>query len=389
MENIMSNSKDQKNMPVKADGKKKYKWTKKKIIAATVIGAAVLSFVVFMIIALVMQLGPIRPIKSTEEEARVVGEVNGFEVKYEELRYVTLLHKQSLEAKMGKYETLDTEAREVYERELEARVLEDIKSNYVILSLCEEYGIKTDTRDAKNYVQDQIEAVLAEDFGGDKELYKAWLAENDMTDAFLRLTYKTYYLENELFAYFVENNIDIEYDETTQNGLVEHILDSEEWIRTIHIFYPKTQPVGVSTSYYDASKASSYAAADMAKLNAIANGEQRYDAMLPMIGKVPMVYGFSTTGNGFYITHGQMGEAYESAAFALENYGISDVVETEDGFFVIMKAPKEEAHVRAQASDLLSQYRYAALKKHMDAKAEEIIFVGNDYFNSISLVEID
>ena len=201
------------------------------------------------------------------------------------------------------------------------------------------------------------------------------------------MTYKTYYLENELYAYFVENKIDIEYDETTRNGLVNHILASEEWIRTIHIFYPKTQPVGVST--YNAANAKSYAMEDIAKLNAIAKGEQRYDAMMPMIGKSPMVDGFSTIGNGFYITHGQMGEAYESAAFALEIYGVSDVVETEDGFFVIMKAPKEEAHVREHADDLLNQYRYAALKSHMDAKAEEIAFAGNDYFISISLVEID
>jgi hypothetical protein len=376
-------------LPQKAEGKKKYNWTKKKIIAASIIGAAVLSFVIFMVIALVLQLGPIRPIKSTEEEARVVGTVGGYEVRYEELRYVTLLHKQSLDAELGKYEELDIEEREAYEKELEARVLEDIKSNYVILSLCDKYGIDTDSRAVKKAVQNDIEGALKEDFGGDKDAYKTWLAENNMTDAFLRFTYKTYNLENALLDHFVENKIDIEYDETTKKQLVEYILESEDWVRTIHIFYPLTQPQGISTSYYDAGRAQSYALKDIESLRAIKGGESRYDAMLPMIGKVPMVYGFSTTGNGFYFTYGQMGESYESVAFALDIYDVSDVVETEDGCFVIMRLPKEEELVKAQADDLLNQYRYAALKNQMDAKTAELTFVGNDYFDSINLVEID
>lgn len=384
----MANNKNRKNLLQKAEGKKKYNWTKKRIIAASIIGAAVLSFVIFMIIALVLQLGPIRPIKSSEEDARVVGNVNGYEVRYEELRYVTLLHKQSLDIELGKYGELDTAGREAYEKELEARVFEDIKNNYVILSLCDKYGIDTDSRGVKKSVQNDIEAALEEDFGGDKDRYIAWLAENNMTDAFLRFTYKTYHLENALFDHFVENKIDIEYDETTKNRLVEHILASEEWVRTIHIFYPKTQPQGISAGYYDSNRAESYATKDIESLRAVASGESRYNAMLPMIGKVPMVYGFSTTGNGFYFTYGQMGDVYEKAAFDLEFYGVSEAVETEDGFFVIMRLPKEEKHVRDQADELLNQYRYAALKKQMDAMKADINFVGNDYFESIKLVEI-
>ena len=385
----MASNKNHADTANKSTEKKQYKWTKKKVIAASIIGAAVLSFVVFLIIALVMQLGPIRPIKSTEDEARVVGEVDGHCVKYEELRYVTLLHKQSLDKEIGEYDSLDASGRVEYEKELEKRVLEDIKSNYVILSLCADYGVDTDSRDVKKNVQNEIEATLSEDFGEDKDKYKAWLAENNMTDAFLRLTYKTYYLENKLLQHFIDNKVDLEYDATTKNGLVEHILESDDWIRTIHIFYPNTQPVGVDKSFYDASSAREYAEEDAASLKAISGGETRYKAMLPMIGRVPMVYGFSTTGHGFYFTHGQMGELYENAAFGAELYGVSDVIETEDGCFVIMRLPKEEEHVRAQADDLLGQYRYAALKKQMDAKKAEIRFIGNDYFDSINLAEID
>lgn len=377
----MSINKNNNALSQKA-GKKKYQWTKKKIIAASIIGAAVLSFIIFLTIVLVMQLGPIRPIKSTEEEARVVGTVGGYEVRYEELRYITLLHKQSLNATLGKYDTLDPAGKEEYERQLSERVIEDLKSNYVILTLCDKYGIDTDSKQADNYVQDGIEAFVEESFGGDKKEYKAWLAKNGMTDAFLRLTYKTYYLETALMDHFVENKIDLEYDETTLGGLVSHILASDEWVRSVHAFYPKT------SDYIDVSGSADKAQALVEELSAIKDDSDRYSAMRSAIGRAPFVSGVSITGNGVYFTYGQMGEDYETATFELKDFEASEVVETEDGYYVIMRMPKDETHIKAQATTLLSQYRYLALKKHMDAQESTISFEGNSYFNTIDLMDI-
>lgn len=42
-----------------------------------------------------------RPIKSTDEELAVVGQVGGFDVLYEELRYVTINYKKQLESEYG------------------------------------------------------------------------------------------------------------------------------------------------------------------------------------------------------------------------------------------------------------------------------------------------
>ena len=138
-------SKD-KNLVVKekADAKSGKKgWTKNKIIAASIIGAAVLSFVIFMIIVLVMNLGPLRPIKSSDQDNRVVGECGEYEIRYEELRYITLLHKATLDKSFGEYEKLDETSRKAYDAELEKKVMEDMVNNYVILSLCDKYGIDT------------------------------------------------------------------------------------------------------------------------------------------------------------------------------------------------------------------------------------------------------
>ena len=379
----MSKNNKSKALPAKKESAKK-NWTKKKKIAAAILGVAVVSFIIFAVIMLVTYLSGVRPIKSSEEEARVVGEVDGYEVRYEELRYITLLHRRSLDTKHGKYDTLDANGKKAYEAELEELVLHDLENNYIILSLCEDYGIDTDSREAKDYAQSAVENRYAE-LGDSKDAYKAWLKENNMTDAFFRLVAKNVYLEEALLDHFIENKIDIAYDEESKDKLVAHILDKEgeEWIRTIHIYYPKKH------DFFDVSRSEACAYDAYQQLIAVEDAAERHYLMQKsLIAKAPPVDGFSTMDNGFYFTRGTMGELYENAAFALDVYEASPVVETDDGYYVIMRVPMEKEHLNRLADDLLDQYRRAALRGKIDEKREKISFVGNDYFKGLKLIEI-
>ena len=363
-------------------------WTKKKIIAASVVSVVVIAAI---ILALVLAFNWVRPIESTEEEARVVGTVGNFEVRYEEPRYITLLHKASLDSELGKYDELDAEGKAEYERLLEERVMADIKNNYVILSLCDEYGIKTDSYAANSYVNDGIKNVVKTDFGGSMDKYKEWLKKNNITDSVLRLIFRVEFLEGELYNYVVENSTEIEYDEQNLPEFIEYVMDSEDWIRTVHVFYPHKL---MNLEWYSEEYIASYNAKAMAQaardtvVTSSWTDEVRMDTMYSEIGRAPMIQGISTTGNGSYFTHGQMGEKYETAAFALEKYGVSEVVETEDGYYVIMRLLKQEEDVSAQVETLLGYYRYAVLKELMDAEEEALTFTGNEYFNSFELVEV-
>ena len=360
-------------------GEKKKWWTKKKIIAASVIGVALIAAAVVVGVVLATS---VRPIASTEEEARVVGTVGKFEVRYEELRYITLLHRADLDADLGEYSKLGDEEKAKYEALLEERVMEDVKKNYVILSLCEKYGIKTDSSDVKTYVNDEMKTYIKDNFDGSMSKYKEWLAANNLTDSFIRFNFKINFLESELLEHFIENKIDIEYDEQSLKEFIEHVMTDEDWARTIHAYYPKKSDV------IDTSNIKTRAEKARNTVIAVARDDERFDAMRREIGKAPFVAGYSTTGNGLYFTYGQLGEEYESAAFSLELYGVSDVIETEDGYYVIMRLPPEESDVKAQVETLLVQYQYAALKKHMDSEREKLSFAGNDYFGSISLMGI-
>lgn len=382
-------AKNERNMPQKPGAIVTGKWwTKKKIIAASVVGVVAIAAIIFVA---VMAFNRIAPIESTEEEARAVGTVGGFEVRYEELRYITLLHKASLDAELGKYDSLDESGKAEYEEKLNGRVMADIENNYVILSLCEKYGIKTDSYAAKKYVDDSIKNVVKTDFDGSVEKYKDWLEENNITDSVLRLLFKVEFLEGELLDYVDENNMGIEYDEQNLPEFIEYVMDSEDWIRTVHIFYPRKL---TNTDWYSEEYLASYnglAMAQTARDNVVSSSwkdEERVDTMYSEIGRAPMIQGISTTGNGSYFTWGQMGDEYESAAFALDEYGVSEVVEAEDGYFVIMRLQKEESDVKAQVEILLSYYRYAVLKEQMDAEEELLSFEGNEYFGSFELVDV-
>jgi len=378
--NLVAKVKTDEKSVKKGPGKKG--WTKNKIIAVSIIGAAVLSFIVFMVIVLVMNLGPLRPIKSSEQDNRVVGKCGGYDVRYEELRYITLLHKATLDNSLGEYEELDEATRAAYNAELEKRVMDDIVSNYVILSLCDEFGIDTDSVSLDKEVQAQVEAFVESDLGGSKDDYVAFLADNDLTDAFLRLMYKVNILEGKLLDHFVENGIDIEYGEENKGEFVKYVMGNEEWLRTIHVYYPK------ESEYIDTSKSLERATAASERLNEESDDNKRHAAMKSEIGKAPFVSGYSTTGNGIYFTHGQMGDAYESAAFGLETYGVSDVIEVEHGYYVIMRLPKIEEDVKINADALLTQYQYAVLKTYENAQKKEIEFVGNSYFEGLKLSDI-
>lgn len=362
----------------------KKKWSKKKKVAAAILITAAASFVIFIAIVIAMNVGGVRPIKSTEEQARVVGTVDGYEVRYEELRYITLLHKASLDSKYGKYSTLDEDGKKAYEAELESRVLKDIENNYVILSLCKDYKIDTDSKKVNDHVQNTVEDIVNNDHGGSVDKYKAWLEKNNQTDAFLRLTVKTVHLESLLYDHFVNNKIGIEYNDENKDKFVQHVLagEGESWIRTIHLFYPK------QNDYYDVSNSLTDANEALERLRAEGDDGQRLSLMMSLIGGAPFVNGYSTIENGFYFTEGAMGEDYENAAFALDVYGVSEIVDTEEGYYVIMRVPMEENHVKRQVNELLTQYRYASLKRKMDEKREKISFKGNDYFNSIKLIDI-
>lgn len=360
----------------------KFVWTKKRKIAAGIIGAGALSLIIFAIIIFVLDLGPLRETPRSEEEARVVGECEGYEVYYDELRYITLLFREELDAKCGKYDTLSSEKKAEYEAELDLIVREEIKRNYVILALCEKYGVDTDSSEARSYVKEAIEDLVDELESRDK--YAEWLKTNNLTDALVRFIYKTDYLEKALLEQLTRSGEVVEFTAANLDDFVSFVMEEEIYAKVIHVYYPREHFLysdrGTSMEK-EVSKA-------LQKINDATSDSERYSAMKSLIGNAPYVQGYSVEGIGSYITYGQMHEDFEKTTFALEDWQCSDVVELEEGCYIIMRMPKVRDEVARKAYELVEYYRYAILKQLKDAKQENITFNGNDYFNGIKLIDI-
>ena len=121
-----------------------------------------------MALALVLMLTALAGCTSRadRENQRVIGESGGFDVLYEELRFVTLLVKDAMAGEYGADIWKNADTAEQYRAELEERVMDKLRANYMVLATCAAYGISTDSKEADNYVDRQIDQLITQECGG-------------------------------------------------------------------------------------------------------------------------------------------------------------------------------------------------------------------------------
>ncbi len=389
-------SENNKNKPLSREELKEIvkKRKKKRIILVTCITVAAI-IAATLIGLLVWHLVRVRPIKRTDEQAEVVGQVGDYDIYYDEFSYLVSIHKADIEYRYG---TVNWEGSSDFASKCKEYViqdvLEDIEKNYIVLTLCEQNGIDTDSKQINREVNDQIKTIIKEDFGGKKSAYKEWLAENNLSDAYYRLVWKVTLLEEDLLDKLIEDGEHIEYSEKNIPDFVEYAKENDEFMCTTHVYYPKwytdykRDESGKVVSYLKnvAEKTSSLANAAAQALSEITDDSQRYTAINEYIGSCAYYVEDITMANtdAVYFTRGLMGEEYESAVESLDEYGTSGVVETEDGYFVIMRLPKDEDYIDKYAEDLLNKYQISKLLLLEDQLAGELEFACSDILSLVS-----
>ena len=339
-----------------------------------------------MLIAVLCGCGnKIEPVESTEQEMRVIGKCDEYDIYYEELRFVTNTYKAQLEQKYGKGIWDDERTAEQYRGELEQLVLENLKANYAILTGCKNLMVTTTGKDVDDYVQEQIENLVNQSeaqggFGGDFDAYLAWLKENGLTDHYLRFVYRASYLESAMYYALVDGGI-FEYGEHNFSEYLDYVLEGVDYARTIHVYIP-IEDSGKKQSYYDTAKA----IAD--ELAACDDDDERYSLMCSHIGSA-VNKDLTITENGYYFTYNEMGEEYEAAAFALGEYETSGVVEYGGGYYVIMRMPIEELYVLMYGEQLLQYYQSAKMGEYQDGIKENMTVELNEYGKSLDFVNLD
>ena len=83
-----------------------------------------------------------------------------------------------------------------------------------------------------------------------------------------------------------------------------------------------------------------------------------------------------------------MTAAFEAAAFALGEGEVSEVVESDDGFHILLRLPKDESYITAHFDELKSQYQNAQFYAKIDARAAKLTVTEADYVRALDAKEI-
>ncbi len=311
-------------------------------------------------------------------DRKTVATCNGYEIPYEELRFVTLFYKDSLEGKYGKGIWDDPATAEKYRAELEELVMENLNENYVVLSTCENLGIPTKSSDMDDYVDSQM-AELRNSFESKKE-YQEWLDEHWMTEHYMRFSIGISFLESAIYYTLLDNDL-YTYSQDNIEDFRYYVEFSGNYVRVIHVYIKNEEGEDPAANLEKARKISE-------EIRAASGYEERHALMSKYIGSEVNDDLYTVTGDGYYFTRGEMDEDYEEAAFGLGIGDVSEPVVCSGGTFVLMRLTPEEEYIKKNAQKLLNSYHSVAMGIYEEQFRPDCVVQFNEYGESIDLVAL-
>lgn len=308
----------------------------------------------------------VKPIEPSETDVQVVMQASGYDVCYDEVRYYTCNLKEQMAAYYNSDIWADSAAAEPYLEELRVGVEDMSRYNAAVLSLCAEYGIKIEDSAIQDEVQTEVEA-LVEECGSMKD-YQAALDEYHMNDRLFRYITGITLCETELYNVL----LDLGTLDNSDEG-AEAFFASDDFIRTLHIYIGNDTGESIEENRAEAESL----------VKELDNGAD----FNKLIGSHSEDF-YMTTTNGYYFTYGEMDLAYEKAAFALAEGEYSGVVETDSGFYIIRRLPKDESYINRNFEDLKTQYLSALFYNIIEARRDEITLTMTEYGQALSLWKI-
>ena len=336
-----------------------------------------------LLLALIMLLGvcltscAVKPIKSTEEEAKIVGKIGKYEVRYDELRYIVLNHKLDMALEFG--ENIWTEKPEEYEAELIKRVNDTIVSDYYALQAMADYYYVGGGAEGMMNEQPILDAVqetveLAVDEAGSKNKYKKMLAEQYLTDHLFRIYCSLEECATELF-YILSQDLGI------IDGSEEYIneyMHSGKFIRTNHIFLK-----GLTEENLALAK-------QLQEQLAAADRDTRELELIMLKGLHCSDYTMTTRHGRYFARYtSDYGDEYELAAFELGVGSLSDVVKTPEGYYIILRLELEEDYLKQNYDDFRADIMGSEFNANLAEFKKDLTFELNDYGKTVKFLEIE
>lgn len=327
-------------------------------------GAVLILLIAFVIYAITYAIDRYKEEQYLANYGQAAVTVGEYTVNYDLYRYFYLNYKNELEAIHTENGVVNTAALDA---DIRARVLEAVCGLYGAVSLADDYGITPSDGDVRAAALEYVDAIKV--YHEQNKLdFKKELAANYMTEDIFVFLMSIDSLEDKLFATLVSDGGVIE----DNNDKLLAILAGDAFVRAKQIFIENDAGESVEANRALAEEV----------LAAYRDGDS-FDKLIGMHSE-----DFSMPVDGYYFTHMEMIETFEKAAFALEDGEISPVVESEDGFHLILRLPKDEAYLQENFEDLKAQYQTSAFYRMIDARSASLRATETAYVRGLAFEEI-
>ena len=270
--------------------------------------------------------------------------INGYKISQEEIdNYLSSAKVQNpdLFKEENKQELLKAEAQIV---------------DYIIANkLIEKYAGENNISYTEKEFSDEFEKLQTTSFKT-KEEFTKYLTDNSISEDLLKSQLRNQLLANKVFAKLTEG---ISITEAEVNKYYEEnkstLFNDPEQIKISHILVQYGEQDTTKKIKEDA----------LEKINMVAQKLKDGETFENMANKYSEDANSNTVGGDIgYFSKGQLVTEFEDVAFVLETGKVSDVVETQYGFHLIMVTEKKESAVKAydEVKDSIKEYLENALK---------------------------
>lgn len=297
------------------------------------------------------------PVKSTEEEARVVMTLSldgeKYEVKYELYRALFLSHKSAVDG--GDNSVWSSSKKDEYISKINEIITSKASEIFSAFHLAQKLGIDAYSKDVDEQIKEYIGISVDNGYGGDYDAYLASLKEQGLN----------YSAQELLIRYSIMLSGIDEYYKGSEDEALGYIPGEYEYSEEdVRDYYFGNNSARVFHAYMQDGILVDTAGKMEEIREGLASAESDIDAALYIINNTSVtptdlirdkepsgiMVGRHTFGSGY--------EPYTEAAFALGTGEVSEVIKTDgDGFFyVIYKLEKTEEHFTACYDDISLSY---------------------------------
>lgn len=301
---------------------------------------------------------------------KTIGTCAGYEVPYGELRYITMINRELMKNAYGEDIWTDPAKTAQYLPELESIIWDNLRNNYAVLALCAKYGLTKDDL-YSDAIQDAVDQKIKEAIEqyGSKSAFRKAMKEQYMTEDFVRFALAVTQLENELLHVLTD---DLSVIFPTVEPFVAW-LEEGNYVRVQHVFIEndKDESIEENRALAESVRSQLLQGENIATFINSAINEDLYNTA------------------PYYLVRDVYVEEMEDAAFRLHYVGdVSEVVETDRGFYVLVRIEDDRSALYSASLSLLESYQWAKLEEMVNETKNTLKVELNDYGKGLDLLKI-